>query len=320
MTRPLRIEYSGAYYHLVNGSLGGLPLFKDNLDRESFIRLIDEAFRRWDLQVYAFCLLENSYHLCVQTPAGLLSRIMRHINGVYTQKYNRRYRREGPLFKGRYRAVLIERDPYVLSVIRHIHLAPRDLGQLQKPERYLWSSFKYYDLPVRIPEWLDPELAFLLFRGKRRECLLYLSGREKSEPGFGDVLNGSRGPVLGSESFKEKIRKRRSFLAIQREIPESRLFAIRIRECISAVATQYDVAEETIKKGLRGRKNEARQVAMFICREAGGYRHREIAQAINARSYSTVSSACAQLKKKMEHEEHLRHRVFSIYHRLKGDR
>jgi len=106
MTRPLRIEYEDAIYHVMNRGLARQDIFLYREDDEHFLEVLGEASRIWKIKLYAYALMGNHYHLCIQTPGGNLSRVMRHVDGVYTQRFNRAHRRDGPLFRGRYKADL----------------------------------------------------------------------------------------------------------------------------------------------------------------------------------------------------------------------
>ncbi len=110
MARPLRIEYPDVWYHVMNRGRRGEDIFSDKQDYETFIALLRESVEMFDLCISGYCLMSNHYHLLVQTPAGNLSRAMRHINGVYTQRYNRRRNIDGKLFRWRYKSVLVEED------------------------------------------------------------------------------------------------------------------------------------------------------------------------------------------------------------------
>ncbi|HEX9756822.1 MAG TPA: transposase, partial [Nitrospiria bacterium] len=121
MSRPLRIEYPDAYYHVMNRGLAYQKIFTDRVDRELFLNLLGECHQMWGIEVFAYCLMGNYYHVLLQTPQANLSRIMRHLDGLYTQRYNRRHHRDGPLFRGRYKAIVVDEESYLLSVVRYIH-------------------------------------------------------------------------------------------------------------------------------------------------------------------------------------------------------
>ena len=144
MTRPLRVEIPDAWYHIMNRGRRGEAVFIDKEDYQAFIQVLIESTDMWNLRVSAYCLMSNHYHLLVQTPAANISRCMRHINGVYTQRYNRRHRCDGQLFRGRYKSILVSGDSYLLQLVRYIHKNPVKAGIVSEPEKYLWSSHKPY--------------------------------------------------------------------------------------------------------------------------------------------------------------------------------
>jgi len=131
MARPIRIEYENAYYHVMNRGRGHQAIFKNDHYYHAFIDTLSEASERFDLVVHGYCLMGNHYHLLLQTPHANLGRVMRHINGVYTQRYNRLKKTDGPLFRGRYKAILIEEDAYLLRLSRYIHRNPIETKQPQ---------------------------------------------------------------------------------------------------------------------------------------------------------------------------------------------
>lgn len=315
MSRPLRIQFPGATYHVMNRGLAAHPIFKTDADRATFLEGLGEVHARWGLQIFAYCLSRNHYHLCVQTPQVPLARIMRHIDGVYTQRYNRRHRRDGPLFRGRYRAIVVEADRYLMAVVRYIHQNPVAAGQVAQPEQYRWSSLRYYLTDRGRPAWLDTQSILGHFSRRRKVFLAFMRGHsEKELVTFYDSDRG--GPILGTESFKTWIKSRKDLRQVDREIPERRHLAVGLDACVRAVARVYGVKESVLTRSRRGVPNLARQVAMYVCREVGGYSHREIAQRLQAGSYSTVSSACAMLQKQLHDDRTLRKQIEKIRHEL----
>ena len=137
MARPLRIEYSGAYYHVTSRGNERKAIFRDDRDRERLLELLARAVKDFHLRLHGYVLMSNHYHLLVETPRGGLSRALRYLNGVYTQAFNRRHRRVGHLFQGRYKAILVDKDAYLLELSRYIHLNPlrvelvKDLKELE---------------------------------------------------------------------------------------------------------------------------------------------------------------------------------------------
>jgi len=141
MARPLRIEYPGAVYHITNRGNDKKAIFKDDQDRETFLKILAFVNRRYHWLCHAYCLMDNHYHLMIETPDGTLSLGMRQLNGVYTQARNKRHNKTGHLFQGRYKAVLIQKDTHLLEVCRYVVLNPVRARMVEKPEDWKWSSY-----------------------------------------------------------------------------------------------------------------------------------------------------------------------------------
>ncbi len=124
MPRPTRIQYENAYYHVMNRGKARQTIFHGEIYYQAFLQTLDEAHKRFDACIHAYCLMGNHYHLLIETPRANLDRIMRHINGIYTQRYNRLRRTDGPLFRGRYKAIIVDTDDYLLPLSRYIHRNP----------------------------------------------------------------------------------------------------------------------------------------------------------------------------------------------------
>ena len=128
MSRPLRIEFAGAVYHVTSRGNGRKPIFRDDVDRRSFLEVLHKVNQRHHWICHAYCLMTNHYHLVIETPEGNLSRGMRQLNGVYTMYFNRRHRTVGHVFQGRFKAILVERESYLLEVCRYVVLNPVRAG------------------------------------------------------------------------------------------------------------------------------------------------------------------------------------------------
>lgn len=155
MARPLRIEFPGAIYHVTSRGDRREPIFDDDEDREVFLVIAGNALERFDACLLAYCLMGNHYHLVVQTRQGNLSLLMRQINGVYTQTYNRRYNKVGHLFQGRFKAILVDADAYLLEVCRYVDLNPVRAKMVKRPGDWGWSSYAAHTGKAVPPAWLD---------------------------------------------------------------------------------------------------------------------------------------------------------------------
>jgi REP element-mobilizing transposase RayT len=155
MSRPLRIEFPGAIYHVTSRGDRREPIFDDDQDRAAFLDVVGTALDRFDACALAYCLMGNHYHLILHTRSANLSRLMRQINGVYTQAYNRRHRKVGHLFQGRFKAILVDRDAYLLEVCRYVDLNPVRAHMVPHPADWPWSSYQAH-VGSQLPQaWLD---------------------------------------------------------------------------------------------------------------------------------------------------------------------
>lgn len=201
MSRPLRIEYPGAIYHITSRGNARQKIFLKQADYNQFLFIFKEIMTRYNWTCYAYCLMPNHYHLLVETPDGNLSQGMRQLNGIYTQKFNFIHKRVGHLFQGRYKAILVEKDGYLTELIRYIGLNAVRAKLVKMPEQWKWSSHR---------EMLSKkEKDFIICRDKVISIFENISEykkfiRQKTEEiNFWEDLKG--GIVLGSAEFVDKI-------------------------------------------------------------------------------------------------------------------
>src|SRR4030043_486524 len=142
MSRPLRIEFAGAFYHVTSRGNGRKAIFRNGQDRISFLDVLQKVNHRYHWFCHAYCLMNNHYHLIIETPEGNLSRGMRQLNGIYTMSFNRRHRTVGHVFQGRYKAILVEKESYLWEVCRYVVLNPVRANLVRKPEDWRWSSYR----------------------------------------------------------------------------------------------------------------------------------------------------------------------------------
>ncbi len=154
MARPIRLEFAGAIYHVTSRGVEQFPVFLDDADRVQFLAVLGEVVVRFGWICHAYCLMNNHYHLLIETPEGNLARGMRQLNGVYTQRFNRRYGCGGHLFQGRYKAIVVERERYLLELCRYVVLNPLRAKAVKNAARYPWSSYRATLGEVAVPSWL----------------------------------------------------------------------------------------------------------------------------------------------------------------------
>jgi putative transposase len=142
MARPLRIEYPGAVYHLTSRGNAQLPIYEDTKDRLDYFEILEEVVARFNWVCHAYCLMDNHYHLLIETPDGNLSGGMRQLNGVYTQRFNIRHYRAGHIYQGRFKSILVEKQSHLLELCRYVVLNPVRANMAKHPGNYRWSSYK----------------------------------------------------------------------------------------------------------------------------------------------------------------------------------
>jgi len=211
MGRPLRIEYPDAFYHITARGNERQNIFKSNRDRERFLGYLDSASERYKAIIHTYSLMDNHYHILLQTPAGNLSQIMHHINGAYTNYFNVKRKRSGHLFQGRYKALLVDIDGYAQELSRYIHLNPVKAGMVEKPEQYKWSSYRDYINVNKSSKWLCIDFVLSLFSIKTsiakkqyRRFVESMIDVEYESP----LKNVFASTILGGRSFINQIREK----------------------------------------------------------------------------------------------------------------
>lgn len=167
MSRPIRIEFPDALYHVTARGDRREDIFEDDQDRLTFLKTLEQVINQFNWTCYAWCMMDNHYHLLIQTPDGNLSKGMRQLNGVYTQASNRRHRRVGHLFQGRFKAILVDKDAYLLELARYIVFNPVRAGMVKAPKDWAWSSYRASMGLEPAPPWLAEDGLLAMFAKRR---------------------------------------------------------------------------------------------------------------------------------------------------------
>ena len=221
MTRPLRIEFPGAIYHVTSRGNARRKIFLDDEDREAFLATAAWVVERFGWVCHAYCLMGNHFHLMIETPAANLSRGMRQLNGVYTQAFNRRHRKLGHLFQGRFKAILVERDSYLLELARYVVLNPLRAKITKQPEAYEWSSYRATLGLDPVPpglriDWLLDQFARTKAVARKRYAEFVQAGIGQRSPW--SALKGQ--VLLGSETFVKRMAPQLKVSAMVAETPK----------------------------------------------------------------------------------------------------
>jgi REP element-mobilizing transposase RayT len=298
-------------------------LYCDNKDYTVFIDLLQEAGAIWKIKIAAYCLMTNHYHLLMQTPQANLDRCMRHINGIYTQRFNRRYKTDGQLFRGRYKAILVDAENYLLELVRYIHRNPVGAGIVRRPEEYRWSSHQGYLSESDNWQWLYKEFILGMLDEKKagqRKAFLDFIGQSDSEEIQEFYKKKNLPSFLGSNEFIEKIKTKYYKIKKHKEVPQSKNLEPAIKDILKIVSVAYKVDEERLLKMRRGFNNEARNVAVYLSRLNTGKKLDEIGAAFNIENYSTVSSIIVNMRKRSNVDKVLAKRLRQIDQAVKGQR
>jgi len=206
MARPLRIEFAGALYHVTSRGNGREDIYLDDSDRELFMVVLGEACSLFNWTVHAWCLMGNHYHLLVETPDSNLSRGMRYLNGVYTQRFNRTHSHVGHLFQGRFKAILVEKEAHMLELARYVVLNPVRAGMVESAEQWSWSSYSAMVRLAGCPEWFDREWLLGNFgesnRSAVRQYMRFVEDGVLQSSPWSMLKNQI---YLGSDRFVEKV-------------------------------------------------------------------------------------------------------------------
>ncbi|MBW1920837.1 MAG: transposase [Deltaproteobacteria bacterium] len=315
MSRPLRIEYPDAWYHVMNKGRRGEPVFRTHNDYNSFVGLLKETIEMWNVRVAAYCLMPTHYHLVIQTPDANLSRCMRYVNGIYTQRFNRNHLLNGQLFRGRYKAILVEGDSYLLELVRYVHRNPLEAGLVKELDKYRWSSHQGYLSDSRKWDWLYKDFILSLFSiEKAIASKMYKGFVSKGVPEEinGIFLREKLPSALGSDRFLDWVKSSFFPAKFHKEVPESKMLSPDAERIKEEVCRSYGVSRADLYRSRRGISNEPRNVAIYLLRTLRGDNLEEIGRNFNINRFSSVSSVVERTRRKMSKDPKLRRRVEEI--------
>lgn len=312
MPRKPRIHFPGAVYHVILRGNDGQDVFFDEADHSRFYFLLQAGTQRFGHRIHAFCLMTNHLHLAVQIQEAPLARIMQNLGFRYTQYLNRKRKKTGHLFQGRYKALLIDADSYLLELVRYIHLNPVRAGMVTQPDDYLWSSHRAYLGLERIP-WLTTDWILGQFGHNAGDAI----GRYSSfaadglREGYRAEFHGGsfEGRVLGDDRFIE-------VALAQAEEPVNPQPSI--ESVIDAVCSAYGLTIAEVSGRSRVRQiSEARAVAALLVRETAGLALVELGKHLN-HDLSSLSQAARRLELRIEDGSSLAERLEEIKREIKS--
>jgi putative transposase len=318
MARPLRIDYPGGHYHVTARGVGGVHIFSDDEDRLDLLARLPNLCQRFGLVIHAYCLMDTHYHLELETPEGHLSRGMQWLNETYASAFNRRYRRSGYLFQGRFHSVVIEAESHLSALTRYIHQNPVKAGIVAEPWDYVWSSCRAYLGMTDPPSCLTTGWVLERFgRTPQEQRLGYLQFlTESSAPSpLDEVVHGA---LLGSEEFIRHMRVHLEEKPLDTEV--SRMVeaaAVDPEEVARVVGTSYGCAAEDL--GRRGRKrDEARDMAIYLAWRLSRLTNTAMGERFGGIKAAAVSHACRRVSEALGADAGLAQRVRNLEAQLRS--
>ena len=276
MSRPLRIELAGGLYHVTSRGDGQEDIYSSDEDRLAWLDILGAVCKRFNWACHAWCQMPDHYHLVIETPEGNLSRGMRQLNGVYTQYVNRTHERGGHVFQGRYKAILVEKEAYLLELARYVVLNPVGAGMVKRPEQWAWSSYRAMLGRADQPPWLHTDWVLGQFGIRRSRAIEKYVDFVRAGVGQASIWDNLRNQIyLGSEAFVARLQKKAPKASDLGEIPR-----MQRRRAPKPLAT-YAAADAD------------RDRAMALAYRSGSYTMKEIADHFGVH-YATVSRSVSK--------------------------
>lgn len=318
MARKPRVQYQGAFYHVIVRGNQRQKVFLEEGDFDHYRRLLISYRKRYSFTLYAYVLMPNHVHLLMEQGGNDLSKIMQGLQQSYTQYFNRQYGKTGHLFQGRYKAILCDRDAYLLELIRYIHLNPVRAGMVKRADEYLWSSHRTY-LEGRSSAWLEVEMPLgCLDRSRKKAVSAYQEFvREAQRTGHReDLYEVKEQCYLGDDDFVGKIENRQD-----RETAVLPPLDLGMDQIVRDVSVSFGVSVSRITDHSRNRKGAlCRAASAYIATEVGGIPLREAARYLS-RDPASLSDGVRKLRERIEDDQDLAARIKKVVKQLgKGKR
>ncbi len=317
MARQLRVEFENAFYHVTSRGNQRDKIFYDAADRERFLEILSRTKERYGFLLHAYALMDNHYHLLMETPKANLSQIMQNINTSYTVYVNRKYQRSGHLLQGRFKGIIVDKDRYLIALSRYIHLNPVRAKLVKRPADYPWTSYKAF-LDQKAEDSLVDTGDTLSYFSKHRKRAVR-AYREFVEAAEGKEENPfaamEAGLLLGKGPFKAKVLRRIEKMKVDEEIPQAR--RLRKRVSVDAVIKACQLFYGRNRKALveRVRGNEGRQVAIYLAKILSGEKGKEIGRHFGIKG-PAVSDAIKRIEARLDKESQLRRRIEFLREKL----
>lgn len=222
MSRPLRLEWAGGLYHVTSRGDRREDIYLHDTDRHNWLALFAQVCKRFNWKCHGYCLMSNHYHIVVETLNGNLSKGMRHLNGVYTQYFNRAHHRVGHVYQGRYQAIVVDKDSYLLELSRYVVLNPVRARMVKQAGQWPWSSYRAMIGGQRAPEWLETDWLLSQFSVQRKRAMAKYKDFVRAGAGVPGIWSALRQQIyLGDETFVKRMQKKLDKRVDLTEIPRA---------------------------------------------------------------------------------------------------
>ena len=277
MARQLRIEYEGAFYHITSRGNQRERIFWDNKDREKFKNILRRTKERYSYLLHSYVLMDNHYHLLIETPYANIKQVMQNINTSYTVYVNKRHKRTGHLLQGRYKAFIIDKEIYLLELGRYIHLNPVRAGIVKRPEDYKWSSYREYI--YRSNKEAITDTTDTLYAFSKKQAIAAKKYQEFVNAGIKvkTPLKDAVGSILGDKIFREDVLRHLKGKQDKREIPELKKLQTKhkVEDIVKAIAKYYGIREEELLKRKKATERQ-RKIAIYFSKVLSGEKNIEV--------------------------------------------
>ena len=320
MGRAWRIEYEGALYHVLSRGNEQGAIFYDNTDRKRFLDIIEELSERFAVDIFAYVLMDNHYHLLLETRRANLSKAMQWFGTTYTRRFNNRHNRSGHLFQGRFKSIIVENDAYLMQLSCYIHRNPLRAGIVKRLADYRWSSYLAYGYGKSKPNWLSTKTILSQFahedaHKRYREKVQKYSKEEKQL--WEDFRHGL---FLGTKKFVTELRKQHLVEKPDKEIPAHRQSAasLDLAKILDRAAQLLGCNVEELKKISRisGAPKEKRDIIIYLIWQTGLLTNEKIGAFFNL-TYSSVSHSVKAVKSKISKEDEFKDYVEDLNSQFK---
>ncbi len=310
MARSVRMDYPDTFYHVLSRGNERRAIFRDKQDYEKFIDLISRMVERFDLDVHAYVLMNNHYHLLLRTRLGNLSKAIQWLGLSYSIWFNRKHKRAGHLFQGRFKSFVIENERYFVAMCLYIHRNPVRAGIVNNPLDYPWSSYPSYMRVKKKGDWLTTSLILGMFSNKKQFVKEQLAYAGKEQNLFDDLRYGL---FLGSEQFVEKWRAQlQKEQHLEKPQVKMALQEQDIRQITERIFTKLGVKDPSLYlKHLRGKRRPYRDLAIYILCHLGIFAHQDIGRVFGV-GYTSISGASKRAQVYLDSNKKMKKKVESI--------